>query len=40
NIDVERELKRNEVIKEIMPEVWDYVRKLIDDAVNKGWLKQ
>lgn len=40
NIDVERELKQNEVIKEIMPEVWDYVRKLIDDAVNKGWLKQ
>lgn len=40
NIDVERELKRNEVIKEIIPEVWDYVRKLIDDAVNKGWLKQ
>lgn len=40
NIDVERELKRNEVIKEIMPEVWDYVRKLIDDVVNKGWLKQ
>ncbi|MBV6552639.1 HD domain-containing protein, partial [Acinetobacter soli] len=39
-IDIERELKRNEVIKEIVPEVWEYVETLVEDATNKGWLKR
>lgn len=39
-IDIERELKRNEVIKEIVPEVWGYVETLVEDATNKGWLKR
>ncbi|MDT2682936.1 HD domain-containing protein [Enterococcus gallinarum] len=40
SIDIERELKRNEVIKEIVPEVWAYVETLVEDATNKGWLKR
>lgn len=37
-IDIERELKRNEIIKEVAPAIWDYVETHVNDARERGWL--
>jgi putative hydrolase of HD superfamily len=39
NIDIKRELKRNEMLQDIVPDIWDHVKKLVEDAAEKGWLK-
>jgi len=38
-IDLEQELKRNELLKEITPALWDYAKEIIHDAAQKGYLK-
>ena len=32
-------IRRNEVTKEVMPEVWEAVYEQIQQAVQNGWLK-
>lgn len=40
NIRRHQVLDRNCIIKKEAPKLWDYVEKLIDDAVQKGFLKK
>lgn len=35
----EKVLKRNAMLKEAMPELWELVRNIIDDSISKGYLK-
>jgi putative hydrolase of HD superfamily len=39
-IDIERELKRNEMLQDIVPDIWNHVKKLIEDAAENGWLRK
>lgn len=38
-IEAKQVIRRNEVTKEIMPEVWEAVYEQIQQAVQNGWLK-
>lgn len=38
NISKQQVIKRNEYLKELTPELWDYALQQIDLAVEKGWL--
>ena len=31
--------KRNAIVKEFMPEVYQWITRCLDEAVAKGWLK-
>lgn len=33
-------LKRNEILKELAPELWEYVLNAVNDSVNKGYLRR
>lgn len=36
----EKVLKRNELLKENMPELWEYANEIIEDSIQKGFLKR
>ena len=38
-IEAKQVIRRNEVTKEIIPEVWEAVYEQIQQAVQNGWLK-
>lgn len=33
-------LKRNEILKENAPEIWEYAKEIIEDSIKKGYLKR
>lgn len=33
-------LKRNELLKENAPEIWEYAKEIIEDSIKKGYLKR
>lgn len=35
----EKVLKRNDIIRENMPELWEYVKEIIEESVRRGYLK-
>lgn len=39
NTSSEQVLKRNEMLKDIAPKLWDYVVEQVQIAVDEGWLK-
>jgi len=39
-VNSEKVYRRMAVIKESLPEVWDYVVEIIEDSVSKGYLKR
>lgn len=39
-VNSEKVYKRMAVIKESTPEIWDYVVEIIEDSINKGYLKR
>jgi len=36
----EKVLKRNEILKELSPELWEYVLHAVNDSISKGYLKE
>ena len=37
-VTLEQVLQRNSVIGNVSPALWDHVRKLLDEAADRGWL--
>ncbi|MBM7869697.1 putative hydrolase of HD superfamily [Clostridium pascui] len=33
-------LKRNEILKENAPEIWEYAKEIIEDSIKRGYLKR
>ncbi len=40
NVTYDMVLKRQSVIKKAIPELWPKVQQILDDSVDKGWLKK
>jgi putative hydrolase of HD superfamily len=38
-INLEQELKRNEILGDVTPDLWEYAQKIIYDSAKKGFLK-
>lgn len=38
-VNEEKILKRNEPLKENTPELWEYVKEVIEDSIEKGYMK-
>lgn len=36
----EKVLKRNKILEENTPELWEFVKKLVEDSIEKGYLKE
>lgn len=39
-VSIEQVLGRNRKIGDVSPALWEYIRKLLDEATNQGWLKK
>lgn len=39
-VSIEQVLGRNRKIGDVSPALWDYIRKLLDEATDQGWLKK
>lgn len=38
-INLEQELKRNEILRDTIPDLWEYAKKIIYESAQKGYLK-
>ncbi|WP_097027275.1 HD domain-containing protein [Clostridium peptidivorans] len=36
----EKVLKRNKILKENAPKLWEYAKEIIDDSIKRGYLKR